>query len=141
MAKRVFKTTRKLSGGRSVYRKWAEWENGDIIIGKYVGSTTDRYKKPNWQIEVVEAFFADKKAAKNLIDKQIGLNSSGQLDKAMAQVSEGDMVQISYNGMEEMQGGPYAGKDAHLIGVDLVTEDGGEEEEVEEDEESDDDDL
>jgi len=53
--KRVFKTKKKLSGGRSVFRKWNEWEEGDYIIGKYVGMKEDNYEKPNWLIEVEEA--------------------------------------------------------------------------------------
>ncbi len=143
--KRVFKTTKKISGGRQVFRKWGEWEVGDIIIGKYVGNSIDRYKKPNWHIEVIEAVFSiDPKAAKELIGKTIGLNSAGQLNKAMEKLDEGDLIQVTYNGMEEMQGGDFEGKDAHLIEVDMVEEedpDADAANDLDEEEESEEDDL
>ena len=143
MAKRVFKSKKKLSGGRCTYRAWKDWEVGDYIIGQYKGSKTDNYDKPNWLVLVEEASFADKKEAKKLEGQVIGLNSNGMLNKAMERVEEGDMIQVMYNGTSEIEKGKYAGKDAHLVEVDLVTEDDGsdEEEEIEDDETEDDDDL
>lgn len=135
-AKRVFKSKKKLSGGRCTYRAWGEWEVGDLIIGKFKGSKVDQFKKPNWLVEVEDAMFADAKAAKKLIGQVIGLNSAGQLDKAMEKVEEGDMIQVLYNGTSEIESGKYAGKDAHLIEVDLVEEEG---EEADDDDDSDDD--
>ncbi len=142
MSKRVFKTTKKLSHTRCAYRKWSEWEVGDIVVGKYVGSKIDNYKKPNWMLEVEEAFFANKKEAKAMIGQTIGLNSSGTLDKAMEKATEGKLYQITYNGTEEMTGGPYAGKDRHLIEVDECEVEGEHEyddDEAETDEDSGDD--
>lgn len=145
MAKRVFKSKKKLSGGaRCVYRAWKEWEVGDIIIGVYTGSRIDNYDKPNWMLEVLDAQFASKpKTAKKLIGQTIGLNSTGQLNNAMEKVEEGQIIQVMYNGMAEMEKGKYAGKDAHQVEVDIVEEDdGSEEEETEEDgDETDDEDL
>jgi len=123
-AKRVFKSKKKLSGSRCTYRAWKNWAVGDYLIGKYVGSKTDNYDKPNWMVEVVEASFSKKKESKELIGQIIGLNSAGQFDKAMEKVAEGELVQVMYNGMGEIEKGKYAGKDAHSIEVDLVTEDG-----------------
>lgn len=137
--KRVFKTKKKLSGGRSIFRKWNEWEEGDYIIGKYVGMKEDNYDKPNWMVQVEEAVFADEEEAAKLVGKQIGLNSNGQLDKAMEKVEEGQFVQVTYNGKSEIEKGKYAGKEAHLVGVDLVEEDDGSTEEEEETEEEEDD--
>lgn len=130
--KRVFKSKKTLSGGRCVYRKWADWEVGDILIGTFKGQKTDQYKKPNWLIAVEEAQFINFKEGKKLKDQVIGLNSCGQLDKAMADVSEGEMIQVEYMGMSEIEEGKFAGKDAHLVKVDLVVEEGEEEEEEEE---------
>lgn len=136
MAKRVFKSKKKLSSVRAVYRKWSEWETGDIIVGKYKGSQIDNYDKPNWLIEVEEAFFGDKKEQKKVIGQVMGLNSSGKLDAAMKKVEIGEMVQIEYKGMSTIEKGKFKGKDAHDIDVDLVEEDGGDddEEEIDEDE-------
>lgn len=143
MPKRVFKSKKKLSGGRCTYRAWGEWEVGDYIIGTYKGSREDQYNKPNWLVAVEEAEFSDSKAAKKLIGQTIGLNSAGQLNKAMEKVEEGDMIQVMYNGTSEIEKGKYAGKDAHLIEVDLVEEDdgSGDEEEYEDESEEDEDDL
>ncbi len=135
--KRVFTTTKRVNGSASVYRKWAEWDIGDILIGKYVGSKVDRYKKMNWHLEVYEAQFVnDEDLAEEIKGKIIGLNSAGKLNKAMEQVEEGEIVQITFNGSMEMKGGDFAGKDAYLMDVDIVQEEGDapeEEEEVEDD--------
>ena len=139
-AKRVFKSKKKLSGGRCTYRAWGEWEVGDLIIGKFKGSKLDQYKKPNWLVEVEDAQFMKHKEAKKLVGQVIGLNSCGQLDKAMDGVEVGEMVQVMYNGMSQIEKGKYAGKDSHLVEVDVVeeeTENGDEEEEEQDEEEQD----
>lgn len=139
MAKRKMKSIKKLSSVKAVYRKWNEWDEGDVLIGTYKGSQTDSYDKPNWLVEVEDAQFTDKKAAKKLMVSGekiiIGLNSTGKLDVAMEQVEIGDMVQIEYKGMSTIEKGKYKGKDAHDVEVDLVE---AEDDEGEEDEDADD---
>lgn len=127
MAKRVYKTTKKLSGGKSSYRGWGDWEIGDMIIGKYIGSDVDQYDKPNFKFLVEEAVFSKTSEAKKLKGQNLTLNSAGQLNKAMKDVEEGQLVQIVYNGTSEIEKGKYKGKDAHQVEVDLVEEDTGEE--------------
>lgn len=138
MAKRTFKSKRKLTGGKCTYRAWKEWEVGDYIIGTYRGSKIDNYDKPNWLIEIEDASFSDSKLAKKLIGQTLGLNSAGQLNKAMEKVEESAMVQVMYNGTSEIENGKYAGKDAHLIEVVLVEVDSGDEEAEDEEDDSDD---
>lgn len=124
--KRVFKSTRKVSSVRALYRKWAEWDTGDVLIGTYKGSQTDSYDKPNWLVEIIDAQFGDKKAAKKFPEGEIiGLNSSGKLDKAMESVEVGEMIQVTYNGTSTIEKGKYKGKEAHDIEVDVVEEDDG----------------
>lgn len=135
---RVFKSKKKLSKTRCVYRAWGEWEAGDIIVGTYKGQQTDQYDKPNWLVEIEEAFFTNKKDQKKFKGQVIGLNSAGKLDGAMENVSEGDMIQVEYKGMSTIEKGKYKGKDAHDIEVDLVEEDDGSEEEENDDENEDD---
>lgn len=135
MAKRVFKSKKKLSNTMCVYRKWNEWDVGDILVAKFVKEVTDKYDKPNWIVQVEEAFFVDKKLGAKLKGQMLGLNSNGELDRSMKEVEAGQMIQIEYKGMERMDGGPYKGKDKHLLEVDLVTEAGDEDEEEETDEE------
>lgn len=137
MPKRTFVSKKKLSGVQAEYKKWTEWEVGDTIIGKFVGSKIDGYKKPNWLIEVEEANFAKngKKESKRLVGKILGLNSTGKLDRAMKEVELGDMVQVEYKGMASITKGQYKGKDAHDMDVDIVEEEGEETEEEETEEE------
>lgn len=153
-AKRVFKKTKKMSGGPKTFRAWKEWTVGDYVIGKYVGTHEDQYQKTCRIIGVVDGEFAKKGAFKKINGQNLVLNAAGQLDAAFedkngnAKISEGEMVQIMYNGTSQITKGKYAGKDAHLIEVDLVEEEGDEDEEEEidedldedEEEESDDDD-
>lgn len=146
MAKRTFVSKKKLSGVQAEYRKWGEWEVGDSIIGKFVGSKIDGYKKPNWLIEVEEANFTGKKGKKEvarITGKVIGLNSTGKLDRAMKEVEIGDIVQVEYKGMASISKGQYKGKDAHDMDVDIVEAEGeeSEEEESDEEEETEEDDL
>ena len=137
--KRTFKSVRRASSVQCVYRKWSEWDVGDVFIGKYISTKIDNYKKPNWIFEVVEAQLGDKKEAKALKGKNLGLNSNGELDRAMETIKIGETVQITYNGKEEMDGGPYKGKDKHKVDVDVVMEE-GQEDDVEEDEDEEEDD-
>jgi hypothetical protein len=118
--KRTFKVTKKLSGGKSEYRKWSEWAEGDVVIGKLVSTGIDTFKKPNYKLEIEDAQLADKALSKSLTGKMLTLNSSGMLDKAMTDVSEGQMLQITYGGTAEIEEGPYKGKESHIIQVDLV---------------------
>lgn len=139
MAKqRVFKSKRKLSKTRATYRAWGEWDVGDIIVGTFKGEQTDQYDKPNWLLDVEEAFFTNKKEQKRIKGQILGMNSSGKLDAAMKDVEEGDMIQVEYKGMSTIEKGKYKGKDAHDIEVDLVEEEGEESEEDENEEEDED---
>lgn len=144
MAKRVFKTKKKLSGVKTEYRAWKDWSEGDVLIGKLVGTTPNRKAKGknDWIIEVEETFFADKKEMKRLNGKTVTLNCAGQFDKGMDQLEMQDLFQVTYNGQKEMQGGDYEGQMAHTMEVESVVEgddsDEDEESDDEEDEESED---
>lgn len=145
MAKRVFKTKKVLSGVRSEYRAWKEWDEGDVLVAKLAGSSPNRKNKSktDWLVEPIEAFFSDKKEEKRIKSaKRLTLNSAGQLDKGMEQLEEGDMFQVTYNGSNEMEGGDYAGQMAHGMEVVAVEEDDGSEEAEESgDEDGDEEDL
>ena len=132
--KRTFKVKKKLTKGQTNYRKWDEWENGDVLIGTFVSQGEDKYQKPNWEIKVEDAQFVDHKLGKKLLGKSLTLNSCGQLDKAMEKVEEGEMLQITYNGTAKINKGKFKGKDAHLVDVEIVVEEGSEDD-VEENEE------
>lgn len=130
--KREFKKSRRLSRVRGSYRKWEEWEKGDIFIGKFVSEGKDQYKKPSWAFETLQADFADG-SGKKLIGKILSLNSAGFLDKSLkdedeeTQIEPGQLVQVEYTGKEKMTKGPFKGKMAHTGVVDLLEDDEAEE--------------
>lgn len=149
MAKRVFRTKKKLSGVPKAYRKWNDWEVGDIVVGQLAGTHKDQYGNTCYIVKVEDAQFSDKKAAKALIGANLVLNRAGQLNKALESVEEGEWIQVTYNGTSEIPQGPYKGTDSHLIEVLQIEEEDGseddesddEEEEYDEDEDDDDQDL
>lgn len=122
--KRKFKTVRKL-GGPMKFRKWSDWEVGDVLIGKYESVRTDQYDKTNRVLSVLEAQFKDG-SGHEYDGKNICLNACGSLDfwfeEAEEPVVKGDIVQIEYCGKEVMEKGPYAGKDFHSISIAVVTD-------------------
>lgn len=103
-------------GGQFKYRKWGLWEEGDMLVGKFVQETMDNYKKPSYHIEVEEVQFEDMTDAPKQ-GEIFALNSAGQLDKAMAQVEKGDFVKVIYKGIQTIEKGPYAGKEAHSMAI------------------------
>lgn len=121
MSKRVFKPTRKLGGGQKMYRKWEDYQVGDVVIGTYVDTHVDQYKKNCPVIEVVDAQFKDKTGSK-YVGKNLVLNAAGMLNKAIEKAELGQMLQFTYNGTSTIEKGPYSGKDSHLIQTDLVEE-------------------
>lgn len=127
--KRKYKVSKSLSGPKA-YRKWEDWAVGDTVIGKYTGNHTDQYKKVCPILLVEQTFWKDKNDGEEMEGKSLVLNHCGTLAKAMESVSEGQIIQLEYTGTAEIQKGPYAGKDAHTMKVDIVVEDDSSEEEV-----------
>lgn len=158
MAKRVFRTKKVLSGARTEYRAWNEWDEGDILIAKLVGDSPNRKNKSklDWIVEPIEAHFSDKKEQKRIMAaKLLTLNSAGQFDKSIVEIKEDvkdkeKIFQVTYNGSKEMEGGSYAGQSAHTMEVVSLEEERKEkqheeehddEESVEEEYDEDEDDL
>jgi len=142
MAKRVFKSTKKISGGSSLYRSWDKWSEDDTIIGEYIGTgRQDKYGHDTYNVKVEEVFFNKPSEAKGLRGNIITLNHTGGFGKYMANVETGAMLQIVYKGQNEIQKGKWAGEMAHAIEVDIVEEEGSGEEYAEDEEEIEEDDL
>ena len=139
-AKRVFKSKKKLSGEPMNFRKWADWDEGDYVVGEYVGIHTDQYDKECMKMKVEDAVFSNKKEAKNVIGKVLVLNAAGQLNKAMEKMDEGQFVQVTYNGMSTIETGKYAGKESHVLDIQLMEEE-SDDDDSDEDEDLDDDDT
>jgi hypothetical protein len=115
--------------GSKVFRPWALWEEGDVIIGSLIRISEDDYGKPNYEISVMEVDFAQDEASyknkkgQEVICKTPGinevfvLNSNGSLDRAMENVEVGDVVKVIYQGVDTLKKGKYAGKEFHKLDV------------------------
>lgn len=125
--KRTF-TVKKTLGGPMNFRKYEDFQVGDITIGEFVGTHLDQYKKTNYKIKVLDAQWEDADAGEALVGKVLVFNSCGSLDKQMEQVNEGTCVQIEYTGKTLLVKGPYAGKEAHGVIVSEVEMTEGEDE-------------
>lgn len=121
MTKRILKTTVKKSlGGAQNYRKWEDYSEGDVVVGTFIGIHVCQYKKKNFKIKVLDAQFEDHELADTLIGKVLVLNAAGSLDKQMEEVEEGDNISMEYTGKSLLTKGPYAGKEAHGMIVNIV---------------------
>jgi hypothetical protein len=151
MVKRVFKTKKKVGGSLPRnFHPWARnngtepvWEEGDYVIGKFITTITDNYKKDCPVLEVYEANLSNDVLDKdgNAVEiegKNLQLNACGSLtwqmfgenDKGKEAVKEGEVIQVMYTGKDVMEDGPYAGKPFHTVEVSIMEED---EEEIDED--------
>ena len=123
--KRVFTKTKTLSGGRSVYRTWKDWDVGDIIVGQYEGTQDNKFNasKSNYVFKIIESFIKDKEFEALIPEgATLVLNTVGMLEKAMKKANEGEIFQITYTGMGPIEKGIYAGKEAHSMEVILCQE-------------------
>ena len=125
MEKRTFTVRRKLTSGPRKFRAWADWKLGDVVVGTYKREVANQFNaaKPNYAIEVEEAFFeSDKDLASSLKGVQLVLNNCGMLDKAIKdnEVQVGEIIQVTYTGKGTIENGPYKGKESHTVQVDIV---------------------
>ena len=122
MSRRTFKVKKKLNGPQN-YRKWSDYAIGDLILGTFVGIHEDKkYGKEHFKMKVMDAQFKDG-TGDEFEDKILVLNACGSLSKAMDGVEEGQVFQVEYLGMAEMEAGNYAGKEAHSVEVSIMEED------------------
>lgn len=78
---------------------------GDTINGQYIKSfISGKYKNTTYLVRQESG-------------ELVGLPNAGSLNKAMAKLAEGSKVKITYNGMEAIKGGEWAGSDAHSFTV------------------------
>lgn len=129
--KRVFKTTKQLSGKPLTFRAWDDYEVGDVIVCKYVKTTPNKFNedKPNHVVEIIEAFLKDKKMQAKLSEGvHLVFNTIGMLDKALEDINPGDCFQVTYNGKATIETGKFKGKEAHTVEVVMVSEESEDEE-------------
>jgi len=95
---------KKVSGRK--YLGWKDWTTGDYIVGKYISNYETEYRKQkstNYELEVVEASFANEDKIKGGIKEGdlFGVNGNKGLLYQMVtseKVDIGDFVEITYNG-------------------------------------------
>lgn len=117
--KRVFTPTKRITKGASLYRKWSEWQTGDILIARYISTTVDKkYGKLGRVVEVIEADFKDGSGPK-YVGQTLTLNQTGKLHKALENEDFGIVFQLVYKGKTEITGGPHAGSEANDMDIDI----------------------
>lgn len=76
-------------------------EKGQTIEGTYERSfISGKFKNPTFIVRLNDGTL-------------VGLPGAGSLTKGMNKLAEGSKVKITYNGMETIKGGEWAGNDAH----------------------------
>lgn len=90
----------------TLFRAWSEWEEGDFVVGIYHSMYETEFKKAiqkNWRVQVTDCnFVIINKEGKRIepVGQMLTLNSAGQLNKFMAGVDIGMMVDITYGGKQ-----------------------------------------
>lgn len=120
MSRRTFESQKQLTVSKT-YRAWEEYSEGDVVVGKIIGTHTDKYGKVCRIINVEEASFKKVDGA-TFQGKNLVLNSGGMLDKALDGIKEGEFIQIEYKGQSVISKGPFSGKKAHVVDVILLKE-------------------
>lgn len=101
--------------GQSSYRAWKNWDIGDYLVGKFVSQGEDNFGNPSYKVEVIEAGFenADVPATGSIFS----FNSSGALNKAMEEITVGDVIKVIYKGEDTVTKGKFKGKKFHSMEV------------------------
>jgi hypothetical protein len=151
--RRRFKTKKTVSGGpRPYYHRWADWNEGDYVIGEFVKSIKDNYDNKCPVLKVLDANFSnpvkDKEGNKvDIIDKHLQVNSAGSISYAFYRedadndkepIKVGEVVQILYSGQMAKEDWKGDGQPPHQMEVDILEEEEIEEGEENESEEDDD---
>lgn len=114
-----FKSTNPNSGNGS-FKKWDLWSVNDYMVCKLKDdSREDKFKKPIYDVEIVESSFDDLKPGQMFV-----MNATGGLVKKMseAEVDIGQTFKVVYLGKNKITKGQWAGTMAHNIDVQLPTE-------------------
>lgn len=101
--------------GQSSYRAWKNWDVGDYLVGKFISQGEDNFGNPSYKVEVIEAGFenADVPATGSIFS----FNSSGALNKAMEEITVGDVLKVIYKGEDTVTKGKFKGKKFHSMEV------------------------
>jgi hypothetical protein len=108
-------------GGSRVYRPWAKWAVGDVLVGRYIESYVDNYNKTGYILDVDSTDF--EVAEDNLNEgTMFGVNGSGAVNYKFANIEQGQLVQLEYKGTRTVEKGQFKGKEFHDVGVKVAVE-------------------
>jgi len=132
MAKRTIRQWEK-KNGPTFYHAWANWEEGQFVEGVFMGGVLDKkYKRTNYKIKVEDFdITCERPDGKELqVGDVITINGTGGLarnlgvmegdkteDTNPSLISEGTAVRLVYEGIVEIEGGDWAGQEAHSVTV------------------------
>jgi len=102
----------KKRGGRA-YKSWKKWTIGDFIVGKFIKTYEDNFGNTCYEVEIIEAQFADGTELKE--GSLFGVNSCGSLSHNMQDVLPGSFVEMTYDGEGEIEKGSFKGKKFHSV--------------------------
>ncbi len=109
-------------GGRSAYKAYKEWEEGDFIEGEYQGIIgRDKFGKPKYGVKVSDSFLED--GTKLEVGERFSVNACGLLDKKMEDVEEGTNIRVEYGGEGTIEKGTWAGSTAHNVKLFILDDD------------------
>lgn len=133
----------KSIGGNKMYRNWQLWSEGDYVLGKFTGTSTDNFGKENFNIDIMETNIEfdpehhyiptrGKNKGKKVFDREvkvgetISLNNAGSLAYKMESVNEGEIVRVTYAGTDTLPDDhQYAGSDFHVIELEVAETESG----------------
>lgn len=129
-----FRTKQKLSMDL-IYRGYKDWQIGDVVIGRVMGTQKDTHGKFGIVIEVMEVSFKGQKPEK-FTGKNLYLNNNGVMAKVLKNADlwdeendkpsdalKGEILQVEYRGTEKLSSKhKYAGKEVHVIHMELLNE-------------------
>lgn len=98
----------QVNGGDITYYKASTMAVGQTVIGKFIKASTDQFDNPCYHLRGIDG-------------KRMVLNYCTSLERAMENVSVGDVLDVVYQGTKKLEKGPFAGKDAHRFEVYKLT--------------------
>jgi hypothetical protein len=115
------RTFRRVGGSSRQYKKWADWGEGDAVIGKYLGSGERESQFGLQTYHDIDPMEVDTDGVS--LDKTLRLNSCGSIDNQMDEVAEGSIVKVTFNGKGIIESGPMKGKEFNDVTVEVAEED------------------
>lgn len=124
---REFKTVRSSTSGPRSFRAWNDWDKGDALVLKYVGTVENKFdksknkEKPNYLFKILEVVELKNKKFK-FEHSTLCLNTCGKFKYLMESllVQPGEVVLFKYAGKSTLESGDYEGTEAHDFEMEVI---------------------